>query len=78
MEILMKAKRLAIQSAKRNKKRLFKEELKKLRETVFVNNTPVSADALAEYQIAKTALMKAWYPQKLVRYETQFQRIIWR
>lgn len=61
----MKAKRLAIQVAKRNKKQLFKTELKKLRETVFVNNIPVSEEALTEYQIAKTELMKAWYPKKL-------------
>lgn len=61
----MKLKRLAKQIEKRNKKRLFKDELKKLRETVFINNTPVSEEALAEYQIAKTELMKAWYPKKL-------------
>lgn len=63
----MKLKRLAKQIEKRNKKRLFKTELKKLRETVFVNNTPVSADALAEYQTAKTELMKAWYPEKFLK-----------
>lgn len=63
----MKLKRLAKQIEKRNKKRAFKTELKKLRETVFVNNIPVSEEALAEYQIAKTALMKAWYPENFLK-----------
>jgi len=63
----MKAKRLAIQSAKRNKKRLFKEELKKLRQTAFVNNIPVSSDILLEYQLAKDELFKKWYPEKFLR-----------
>lgn len=62
----MKAKRLSIQSAKRNKKRLFKAELKKLRQTAFVNNIPVSFDALLEYQLAKDELLKKWYPKKFL------------
>lgn len=46
---------------------MFKDELKKLRETVFVNNIPVSEEALIEYQIAKDALLKAWYPEKFLK-----------
>jgi hypothetical protein len=60
----MKITRLAKQATKRNKKNLFKGELKALREKAFIKNVPISADLLTEYQIAKETLCKLWYPNK--------------